>query len=108
MLHARVDTAQREEFACILPGSPHAQALALAVAEQARLAVAALGIAHAHSDVTAHVTASLGVLTLEGAQPHTPDALLRLADGALYRAKREGRNRVVGVTVGGRMPGLPT
>ncbi|WP_295550168.1 diguanylate cyclase [uncultured Pseudacidovorax sp.] len=84
-----------EEFACILPGSPHAQALA--VAEQARLAVAALGIAHAHSDVAAHVTASLGVLTLEGAQPHTPDALLRLADGALYRAKREGRNRLVGV-----------
>lgn len=87
-----------EEFACILPDVSHAQALA--VAEQARLAVGALDIAHAHSAVANHVTASLGVLTVEGAQPHTPDALLRLADGALYRAKREGRNRVVGVKVG--------
>lgn len=87
-----------EEFGCILPGTSHTQALA--VAEQARMAVVALGIAHAHSGVAPHVTASLGVLTVEGTQPHTPDALLRLADGALYRAKREGRDRVVGVSVG--------
>ncbi|WP_295381439.1 hypothetical protein [uncultured Pseudacidovorax sp.] len=40
------------------------------------------------------------MLAVHGTHPHTPDALLRLADGARYRAKREGRNRVVGVNVG--------
>ncbi len=87
-----------EEFACILPGTTHEQALA--VAEQARQAVQALGLAHAQSAVAPHVTASLGVLTVQGTQPRSPDELLRLADRALYRAKREGRNRVVGECVG--------
>ncbi len=44
----------------------------------------------------------LGVLAVYGTHPHMPDALLRLADGARYRAKREGRHRVVGVNVGGQ------
>ncbi|WP_304306473.1 hypothetical protein [Pseudacidovorax intermedius] len=42
------------------------------------------------------------MLAVYGTHPHMPDALLRLADGARYRAKREGRHRVVGVNVGGQ------
>jgi GGDEF domain-containing protein len=40
------------------------------------------------------VTASLGVSSLASAQDTVED-LLKRADRALYRAKREGRNRVV-------------
>ena len=40
------------------------------------------------------VTASLGVSSL-AAEQDTVDDLLKRADRALYRAKREGRNRVV-------------
>jgi two-component system cell cycle response regulator len=39
------------------------------------------------------ITTSIGV-TLAGDQPEDLDTVLRRADGALYRAKREGRNRV--------------
>jgi two-component system cell cycle response regulator len=40
------------------------------------------------------VTISIGVTSSEDSGD-TADALLRRADQALYRAKREGRNRVV-------------
>jgi two-component system cell cycle response regulator len=40
------------------------------------------------------ITISIGVTTSEGAED-TAEALLKRADKALYRAKRDGRNRVV-------------
>lgn len=39
-----------------------------------------------------NITASLGVSTLKG--DDTPDSLVKRADEAMYRAKRQGRNRV--------------
>ncbi len=39
------------------------------------------------------VTASLGVAQLEGSM--SPEELVQAADGALYKAKESGRNRVV-------------
>ena len=39
------------------------------------------------------VTISVGGASFDGVRP-APSALIAEADGALYRAKREGRNRV--------------
>jgi diguanylate cyclase (GGDEF)-like protein len=76
-----------EEFAVLLPdtGIP----AALEIAERIRAAVAEIALPGA--DVS--VTASLGVV---GFPDHatTLDRLERLADAALYTAKRGGRNRV--------------
>ncbi len=39
------------------------------------------------------VTISVGVATWEGGEPRTAEALVQAADGLLYQAKRNGRNR---------------
>ena len=41
------------------------------------------------------VTISLGVTSIQGNEQQPPQELIRRADERLYRAKREGRNRVV-------------
>ncbi|WP_225783224.1 GGDEF domain-containing protein [Xenophilus sp. Marseille-Q4582] len=73
-----------EEFAVLLtgPSAPHARA----VAEGLRRAVAAHG--------ALRCTVSIGLVRVARG-PHSPDALIRRADEALYQAKRQGRNRVV-------------
>jgi len=80
-----------EEFAILLPHVDEAGAMAAAekvcrVIADARYA----GMGETQ------VTASLGVVTFNGAEPGivTIDVLLMLADAALYRAKENGRNRV--------------
>jgi diguanylate cyclase (GGDEF)-like protein len=48
-------------------------------------------------DAGAKATVSIGVSTLAPEElPATPEALVAAADGALYRAKAAGRNRVMG------------
>jgi two-component system cell cycle response regulator len=42
-----------------------------------------------------HVTVSIGVAVFDAATMFDCEALIRAADSALYRAKREGKNRVV-------------
>ncbi len=76
-----------EEFAVILPDTEIAAALECA--ERVRAAIAEITLPSANVSVTA----SLGV----GGYPDhasTLDRLERLADAALYVAKRQGRNRV--------------
>jgi diguanylate cyclase (GGDEF)-like protein len=77
-----------DEFLAILPETGAEGALA--VAEKLR---AALSEPYELAGAVARVGVSLGV-GLFPANGDGPDALLRAADAALYRAKREGKNRV--------------
>jgi len=81
-----------EEFACLLPDTDLAGALA--VAQNMEAAVRALQIPHAQSEVSAHVTISLGVAIAAPALRCETAELVSTADEQLYRAKAEGRGRV--------------
>jgi diguanylate cyclase (GGDEF)-like protein len=76
-----------EEFAILLPDTE--VGVALHIAERVRAAVAEISLPG--SDVA--VTTSIGVAAFPE-HASTPDRLERLADAALYLAKRQGRNRV--------------
>ena len=78
-----------EEFGLLLPGTTLDEGLA--AAERVRTAVAGQSISL--GDKVLRVTASLGVT--QGLVDDEPDDILRRADQALYRAKRDGRNRVI-------------
>jgi diguanylate cyclase (GGDEF)-like protein len=82
-----------EEFAALLPGTTEAGART--VAERIRAAVQAAAMPHEDS-AFGHVTISLGVASMAPAKGDAPDALIALADGALYHAKQAGRNQVRG------------
>lgn len=60
-----------------------------------RTGVLAQVLEHAHSATHSHVTISLGVATLVPRADESPQALVDLADAALYEAKSAGRNRFV-------------
>ncbi|MGJ7918509.1 diguanylate cyclase [Massilia sp. LXY-6] len=81
-----------EEFVVLLP--QQSLAGAAAVAERIRAAVE-LSAPGDPAPAGGRTTVSIGVATLEGNDPASPEQLLARADAALYRAKEEGRNRVV-------------
>jgi diguanylate cyclase (GGDEF)-like protein len=81
-----------EEILVLLPESDEAGAWQ--VAEKVLLAVRALAIAHAGSDLGI-VTISAGVHVWRNSDPDVrAQSLVEAADQALYRAKSSGRNRV--------------
>jgi diguanylate cyclase (GGDEF)-like protein len=83
-----------EEFAVILPGvDAHRAGL---YAERLRRRIWRMAIAVDMTPATdGRITISGGVATMgPGSLDMTPDALLRAADQALYRAKCQGRNRI--------------
>jgi diguanylate cyclase (GGDEF)-like protein len=71
---------------------------ATTAAERMRAAIEALGIPHPGITPAGVVTVSGGVACL--GPDETVASLLGRADAALYRAKRDGRNRIVGAPVG--------
>jgi len=82
-----------EEFVILLPATDPDGALI--VAERIRAAVEALHLPHSGSTVADHVTVSIGVASVTVSSEGVPAQLIGAADAALYRAKHEGRNRVV-------------
>jgi two-component system chemotaxis family response regulator WspR len=81
-----------EEFALVLPATPAASAQA--VAEDLRARIEGLAIAH-ETPAGPFLTASIGVATLTATPDAGPTALIAAADARLYRAKCDGRNRIV-------------
>jgi diguanylate cyclase (GGDEF)-like protein len=81
-----------EEFAVLLPRVE--APLAMTVAGRLRAAVVDLGIPHAHAPLPI-LSISVGVASAMPQSGVEREALALSADRALYRAKREGRNRVV-------------
>jgi diguanylate cyclase (GGDEF)-like protein len=80
-----------EEFAVLLPETTRESGLG--VAERLRAAVRTMAVQTSTGSVGCAV--SIGLAALEG-EPVSLDHLLSEADTALYKAKREGRDRVVG------------
>ncbi|MGH6887729.1 MAG: PleD family two-component system response regulator [Rhizomicrobium sp.] len=81
-----------EEFVVLMPETEGAEALR--VAERLRHSAEATPFKIGTSPGELRLTVSIGIAGLEG-PGDTAEALLGRADQALYRAKREGRNRVV-------------
>ncbi|HEY3778126.1 MAG TPA: PleD family two-component system response regulator [Rhizomicrobium sp.] len=81
-----------EEFVVVMPETD--AAVALSVAERLRQSVEASPFRISRPPGELHLTVSIGIAGFEMPED-TAEALLHRADQALYRAKNEGRNRVV-------------
>ena len=81
-----------EEFVVVLSDTD--PALAYAIGERLRSAVEKKNFPIAHPLTDIAITVSIGVASSTGGGDSSA-AMLRRADEALYRAKREGRNRVI-------------
>ncbi|WP_430461922.1 diguanylate cyclase domain-containing protein [Thalassolituus sp. LLYu03] len=81
-----------EEFAIILP---NVQKSGLnVVAERIRAALKVQAIPHSASQVSSHVTLSMGLAWCEPHAGENPTLLVEAADEALYSAKGQGRDRM--------------
>lgn len=81
-----------EEFVIVLPHTPQEGAKKLA--ERIQSAIAAQKISHRRSSVSNYVTLSIGVATIIP-DPNTEiSEFIQLADEALFKAKRMGRDRI--------------
>jgi diguanylate cyclase (GGDEF)-like protein len=82
-----------EEFAILLPETN--QPGARVVADRALRALATEELPHPASPIAEHVTASAGLASANYQSEDEATSLVARADRALYRAKAEGRNRLV-------------
>jgi diguanylate cyclase (GGDEF)-like protein len=78
-----------EEFAIILPETEKAGAWE--VAERLRIKIDSFRIIH--EDIFIHPTMSFGVASLQPGGNESIDELIQMADNALYKAKKQGKNR---------------
>jgi two-component system cell cycle response regulator len=81
-----------EEFVIVMPETD--MAVAAIVAERLRRRIASEPFAVTQGTKAIDVTISIGIATLDTADDNA-STILKRADQALYRAKRDGRNRVV-------------
>lgn len=81
-----------EEFVLVLPETN--KNAAKIVAEKVRMLIETHAFPHKPKQANGHLTVSVGVATFPD-DAKTSDGLIQCADQRLYRAKAEGRNRVV-------------
>jgi two-component system, cell cycle response regulator len=81
-----------EEFVVLLPNTSAEGANLIAKKICDRLE--RLKLPHARSEVEPYVTLSCGIATTIPSPQQSPDSLIHNADGALYQAKAEGKNRI--------------
>lgn len=86
-----------EEFIVVLPNTDLTGATSLA--ENFRASVESLHINHSGSSISEFVTISLGIAAANPERAFTLNALIGLADNALYKAKQSGRNKVVALAI---------
>jgi diguanylate cyclase (GGDEF)-like protein len=82
-----------EEFAIVLYQASHEYVAE--VLTRIQRSVAELNIPHDASRVASRLTVSIGAAFVLPAANRSVEGLIQLADEALYRAKEEGRNRVI-------------
>lgn len=93
-----------DEFVGLIAGS---LAEALALAERVRAEIAARCAPERNAALRRQLTASIGVAALSD-ELDSLERLIDAADAAMYRAKRDGRNRVAAVAHSAlRVPGVP-
>ncbi|HEY9910009.1 MAG TPA: diguanylate cyclase, partial [Thermosynechococcaceae cyanobacterium] len=80
-----------EEFAVILSNTDEAGAAV--VAEAICTSIRELNISHSGSEIAKHVTLSSGVATIVPQLQSSSELFFITSDAALYRAKKEGRDR---------------
>jgi two-component system, cell cycle response regulator len=90
-MHDTVGRFGGEEFGLVLPHTDLQGAVA--VAERCRVGIEQLAIPSEAGQVS--MTTSFGVAAFPHPEANSVAVLIRLADDALYEAKRTGRNRVV-------------
>ena len=81
-----------EEFVVVMPDTD--SGFAFTVAERLRQSIECTPITISRPPNALKITVSIGIASSNGGED-VPEQLLRRADQALYRAKREGRNRVI-------------
>jgi len=82
-----------EEFSAVLPDTDLEGAVK--VAEEMRQSIQSLHIEHAKSKIKDVVSISIGVASVVPNTDIEPEVLIAAADQALYKAKEEGRDRVI-------------
>lgn len=83
-----------DEFCIILPDTPIKSAVD--TAESLRIVIQKLAIPHPANDAANCVTISIGVACWDRTNNESSSSLVLRADSALYRAKKAGRNQVLG------------
>ncbi|MCK5679180.1 GGDEF domain-containing protein, partial [bacterium] len=80
-----------EEFICLLPSTD--QTHAIQAGEKIRHLLAQSKLSSKKMDVSLQITVSIGIATLNDNE--SIDDLIKRADSALYKSKRNGKNQVV-------------